>query len=278
MDDDIELQDEGSLAILNGLGIDFNPPAAKNMKLEDLIGDLGVDLEPTALAINGDNSDLFVDIIDEAVKLLAHDGFVVERDNLRRQLIAAFPTKYGSKVSPYQHLKEGPLKLPALTSQRLILELDIAKIKVKIEKKVLKVDYGNLWFYVGLVTRREAIKRWREHYSSKKVLFGAVVAEFDSLQEALMAETTGITMLKWMRDGRLQNRIRGCWNSLDGHDSPSLYNAADKAEKVILYLLWSPNPNEKFDYAIGNLKAPLSNQVRKHSGSNVNVLINVSSQ
>jgi hypothetical protein len=133
--------------------------------------------------------------------------------------------------------------------RRLINVVNSCEIVKKTTTKILSIDgRADLFFYIGL-TSRDFWERFREHQRIHADVFGEMLHETPSFEDAALAEYTAIMLLS---EPKLE--LKGTWNDSEGYDSASLVIAAKPAEKFVIYMLWSPKPFKPTNRTVGTLK------------------------
>lgn len=122
------------------------------------------------------------------------------------------------------------------------------------------LDFENLKFYVGAVSKDSVEPRFADHGRNKSDIHGKVIAEFANASEGLIAESTGITLLKQLTSGIFPKKIKGTWNKTDGLDSVSLLRGALAAQSIKVYLLLSTDNTVHDGRNTPPLKSKLQNR------------------
>lgn len=157
------------------------------------------------------------------------------------------------------------LTVPIEACQKMLVKVDPSNIVPRVLNSVAALDFKNLKFYVGAVSRDSVEPRFADHGRNKADIHGKVLAEYGNSSDGLIAESTGITLLKLLAKGEFAMKIKGTWNKSDGIDSASLLRGARTAQSIKVYLLWSTDNTVPFDYSVGSLQVPMKIERRDPS-------------
>jgi hypothetical protein len=171
---------------------------------------------------------------EELQNFIANEGITLPLPGLNNLLRTAFYPWHIDRSILQMTLLQTEFNVSSEVLKTLVYVINSCKIVDKLMAKIGDIQkFEEFSFFCGISTRN-FLERFKEHRLWHGCLYGDVLTESGSLEDAALAEFTAIIKLK---DLEATTAIKGCWNVSPGYDSPALIEAANDVDKFVLYLM-----------------------------------------